>query len=131
MIRREGITLDSGALIAVEKDSRLVAALIRRALERGATITVPAVVVAQVWRKNNPRIAQVLNASEVELLDRAGAKQVGNLLAASRTNDIVDASVVLGAAARGDAIITSDTGDIERLVGALETASAQVRIIAI
>jgi hypothetical protein len=39
-------------------------------------------------------------------------------LAQSRTADVVDAAVVLGAAARGDRIVTSDPEDVERLVAA-------------
>lgn len=45
-----GLTLDSGALIAAEKSSRRVWQLLKAASERGAAVTVPAVVLAQVWR---------------------------------------------------------------------------------
>jgi hypothetical protein len=43
---------------------------------------------------------------------------VGELLAKSRTADVVDAIVVLGAVERGDAILTSDREDIKRLIHA-------------
>jgi predicted kinase len=114
-----GLTLDSGALIAAEKADRRFWALWREALDRGVTVTVPAAVVAQVWRGNFAVIARVLLGCEVEELTEAGAKRVGRLLAASRTADVVDACVVVGAAARQDAIVTSDRRDIERLVGTL------------
>jgi predicted nucleic acid-binding protein len=41
------------------------------------------------------------------------------VLAASRTVDVVDASVADGAVARGDAVVTSDRRDIERLAASL------------
>ncbi|HEX3903600.1 MAG TPA: hypothetical protein VH853_12175 [Polyangia bacterium] len=49
-------------------------------------------------------------------------------LGASRTSDVVDASVVTGAAARRDAIVTSDRRDIERLVSSLKEEVAIVAI---
>ncbi|HEY6478358.1 MAG TPA: twitching motility protein PilT [Polyangia bacterium] len=114
-----GLTLDSGALIAAEKGNRRFWALWKEALDRGVTVTVPAAVVAQVWRGNAVVVARVLLGCEVEDLTEERAKRVGRLLAASRTADVVDASVVAGGVARRDAIVTSDRRDIERLVGIL------------
>jgi predicted nucleic acid-binding protein len=115
-----GLTLDSGALIAAEKGDRRFWALWTEALDRGATVTVPVAVVAQVWRGNSVVIARVLRGCEVEELSEEAAKAIGRLLAASRTSDVVDASVVLGAAGRRDAILTSDPHDIDRLVRGLK-----------
>ncbi|HXT95625.1 MAG TPA: PIN domain-containing protein [Polyangia bacterium] len=114
-----GLTLDSGALIAAEKGARTFWALWKEALARGVTVTVPAAVVAQVWRGNDAVIARVLLGCEVEELTEERAKRVGRLLAASRTVDVVDASVAAGAVARGDAIVTSDRRDLERLAASL------------
>ena len=115
-----GLTLDSGALIAAEKGDRRFWVLWKEALDRGAIVTVPAAVVAQVWRGDSPVIARVLQGCEVEALSEERAKRVGRLLATSRTIDVVDASVVVGAAARRDAVVTSDRRDIDRLVGGLK-----------
>jgi predicted nucleic acid-binding protein len=114
-----GLTLDSGALIAAEKGDRQFWALWKEALDRGATVTVPAAVVAQVWRGNNVVIARVLEGCEVETLTEERAKQVGRLLATTRSSDVVDACVVIGAGARGDAVVTSDRSDIDRLARGL------------
>lgn len=100
----------------------------KEALDRGVTVTVPAAVVAQVWRGNAVVFARVLLGCEVEDLTEEGAKRVGRLLAASRTTDVVDASVVAGAAARRDAIVTSDRRDIDRLVGTLKQKVAIVAV---
>jgi hypothetical protein len=123
-----GLTLDTGALIAAERKTLLFVAYFEAALERGAVITLPAVVLAQAWRGNSPVIARLLPSCRLEVLDETGAKRVGELLAKSRTADIVDAIVVLGAVARGDAILTSDPGDIARLVAATDVDVRVLRL---
>ena len=54
----KGLTLDTGALLALERGDSRVRALLRRALERGLPLSVPAGVVAQAWR-GGPRQARV------------------------------------------------------------------------
>jgi predicted nuclease of predicted toxin-antitoxin system len=76
-------------------------------------------VLAQVWRGNSAIVARMLPACDIEVMDEGVTKRVGTLLVQSRTSDVVDAVVVLGAAARGDSIVTSDAADIDRLVAAL------------
>ena len=117
-LRPSGLTLDAGALIAAEKDSAKLRALVKTAIQRRVAMTVPAPVLAQAWRKNNPKIALLLKACRVTPLDEDRAKAVGNLLADTGGRDIVDAAVVLGALERGDTVVTSDRGDIERLAAA-------------
>jgi hypothetical protein len=121
-----GLTLDAGAIIAYEKHSRGMWALFKAAIDHDATITVPTVVVAQVHRGNSPLLSRMLSACNIETLTLERARRAGSLLAASRTTDIADAVVVAGAAARRDAILTSDRVDIERLIAA---ARADVPIV--
>ena len=113
-----GLTLDSGALIAAEKKSFRFLAIWKERQERRLPVTLPAVVLAQAWRGNSPLIARLIPACRIEMFDERAARLVGELLARSRTTDIVDAVVVLGAIARGDRIATSDADDIRRLVAA-------------
>ena len=54
----KGLTLDTGALLALERGDSRVRALLRRALETGLPLSVPAGVVAQAWR-GGPRQARV------------------------------------------------------------------------
>jgi len=114
-----GLTLDSGALIAFERNDRRVIALIVRTLSHRRTMAVPAGVVAQVWRdgRRQSRLARLLGAGEVEVvpLDDRRAREAGQLCGVKGTTDIVDASVVLCARARGHRILTSDRDDLERL----------------
>jgi len=112
-----GLTVDSGFLIALDHDERGAWAFWFSALNDGVQVTVPAPVVAQVWRgSRNARVAMALNASHVEPLSALDARAVGELLGRSNTADITDACVVLSAGRRSDAIVTSDVGDIRRLV---------------
>ena len=115
-----GLTCNAGALIAVERDDRRAWALHRRALERGLVPTVPAGVLGQEWR-GGPRaqMSRLLKGCRVEPLDEPRARSAGAACAAAGSSDVVDASAVVGAAARADLVVTSDPGDLERLRDAL------------
>ncbi len=114
-----GVTLDTGALIALERGDRRMIALLQGLALRGAPIRVPAGVAGQAWR-GGPRqtvLARFLvtpNVS-VEPLDFPLARACGELCAASGTADIIDASVVLLAREHHDVIVTSDVDDLRRL----------------
>ncbi len=114
-----GLTLDAGALIAFERNDRRVVALLARALHHGWSLVVPAGVVGQVWRdgRRQARLARLLATDEVEIevLDDRRAREAGQLCGARGAADVIDASVVLGARARGHRIVTSDPEDLERL----------------
>jgi hypothetical protein len=114
-----GVTLDAGALIAIEKNDRRVVAALRLALEEQLPITVPAGVVGQVWRDGarQVRLARLLGATavSVEPLDDLRARAAGQLCGATGTKDLIDACVVLSAKARGDSIFTSDVAELRAL----------------
>jgi predicted nucleic acid-binding protein len=114
-----GVTFDAGGLIALDKNDRRVVALLARAAELGARITVPASALAQAVRTpaKQARLARLLRQPTTTIvpLDGPDATQVGLLLAASRTTDIADAHVVICARRRGEPIVTSDPGDLQRL----------------
>ncbi|HUB21796.1 MAG TPA: PIN domain-containing protein [Streptosporangiaceae bacterium] len=111
-----GITLDTGALIALESGSRRMAVLVEEALASRAELAIPAGVVAQAWRggAGQARIARLLRASvtSVVTLDRRQALRVGARCAATGTADVTDVSVALCAKDRGHAVVTSDPADI-------------------
>jgi hypothetical protein len=107
-----GITLDTGALIALESGSARMRALVRTAVDGGVGLAVPAGVLAQAWRASahQARLAQLLRSSVtvVVALDRREALAVGQLCAQTGASDIVDVSVVVCAHERGHSIVTSD-----------------------
>lgn len=111
-----GVTLDAGALIALDRDDRRVIALVARAIACGDRITIPAPALAQAVRRpeRQVRLARLMRhaSADVVPLDRADAVSVGRLLAVSRTSDPVDAHVVICARRAGQRIATSDPDDL-------------------
>ena len=122
-----GAVLDTGALVGFERNDRRVVAIMRRALEHGDALVVPAGVVAQAWRdgRRQARLARLLGSPvcEVEPLADAGARAAGQLLGLTRTADVVDASVVIAARARGLGVVTSDPNDLRRLDPSLDVVA--------
>jgi len=116
-----GLTYDAGALVAGEANRADLWALHRRALRHRLPITVPAVVYAQVWRDGarQANLSRLLTGCVIEAFDENTARAVGRALAVAGTRDVIDAAVVVGAASRGDLIVTSDPNDLARLVEAL------------
>jgi hypothetical protein len=114
-----GVTLDAGALIALDRDDRRVLALLARAREVGARVTVPATVLAQAIRApaKQAQLSRLVRqpSTELAVLDRADATRVGLLLAATRTSDIADAHVVICARRNQQPIVTSDPDDLRAL----------------
>jgi hypothetical protein len=114
-----GVTLDAGALIALERDDRPVLVLLARARETGARITIPATALAQVVRApaRQVRLARLVRqpTTDVVPLGRVDATSVGRLLAASGTADIVDAHVVICARRAVQQVATSDPEDLRLL----------------
>jgi len=114
-----GLTLDSGALIAFERNDRRVVAIIERAFKLGIRLAVPAGVVGETWRagRRQARLARLLGSDviEIEVLDDRRARAAGQLCGVTHTDDVIDASVVLCARSRGHGVLTSDMGDLRRL----------------
>jgi len=113
-----GLTLDAGALIAYERGDARVRELLRVAFDRGLVPTVPAVVVAEVWRggARSARTARLLKACTVEVLDQRLAREAGELLGAVSGAQTADACVAAGVRRRNDAVATSDAGDLRELL---------------
>jgi predicted nucleic acid-binding protein len=114
-----GITLDAGGLIALDRDDRRIIVLLARARETRARVTVPASALAQAIRRpeRQVRLARLIRqpTTDVVALDRVDATNVGRLLAASRTADVVDAHVVVCARRAGEGVVTSDPDDLRAL----------------
>jgi hypothetical protein len=113
------LVLDAGALIAVERTSRDVIALIKRERLAGRAPITHGGIVGQVWcgggRQAN--LARLLPGLDVEALDAGLGRRAGALLARSRSTDVIDAALAL-LARDGDEILTSDPEDMRVLVAA-------------
>ncbi len=115
----EGITLDTGALIALDRGDKRMIALLDQALAQRRTFRIPSGVVSQAWRDGRIQgeLARFLRSHEVEIvpLDEQFARSCGELCGATGTSDVIDASVVILARERRDSIVTSDPDDLRRL----------------
>lgn len=133
-----GVTLDTGALIALEaiatgpsgnRTAYKLATLLARKSSGKSTVplvaTTPAVVVGEWWREQRGPAAKLLDANRIRVEDvtRTMAERAGAVLASIKSANrsereqllLVDAIVVVTAASRGDVIYTSDVDDLERL----------------
>ena len=114
-----GLTYDTAALIAADRDEQRMWAIHRRALERGHAPTVPAAVLVEGWR-GGASTARLLLGCQVEPLDATAARASGSLLGRAPAGpSAVDATVVEGALRRGDAVVSSDPQDLTRLAGGI------------
>ena len=102
-------------------------ALLARAFDTGAVVTVPATALAQAIRRpeRQVRLARFVRnpGTQVVALDRVDAVNVGRLLAASGTADIADAHVVVCARRNAQRVVTSDPDDLRQLDPAIEVVS--------
>jgi predicted nucleic acid-binding protein len=110
----EGLTFDTGALIALERRKQRMSKVLHLARLRKIPITVPSAVVAEWWRGQSGQIALLLRGVTVEPLSELLAKLAGEALASTRTRNAIDAIVVASAAQRGDIVYTSDIEDLTR-----------------
>jgi hypothetical protein len=114
-----GVTMDAGALIAIDRGDRRVLVLLARARETGAAVTVPATALAQAIRRPERQayLARLIRQPSTDVigLDRVDATSTGRLLAASATSDIADAHVVICARRASQSVVTSDPGELRAL----------------
>lgn len=122
------VALDSEAFNALAREDserkRRVRRILRAAQRLGRDVSVPSLVLAELYRgKNHNHLVDACLARERASLDsrdtdRALARIVGGVLAASRAGSemIVDAHVVaLAVEAGGGVIVTGDEVDLTRL----------------
>jgi predicted nucleic acid-binding protein len=114
---RRGLTLDTGALIALEAGRLAMRKVLYAAHAEGLLITVPAGVVAEWWRagRREKERARLLRSVHVEALEKHVAMAAGVALGLVGKATTIDALVMASAALRGDTVYTSDVGDLERL----------------
>jgi len=115
-----GVTYDAGALLGAERSDRRLWALHRRALERGVLPTVPAGVLGQAWCGGpQAQLSRLLAGCTIEDLTDVRSRAAGAACGRAATDDLIDATVVVGAVARGDLVVTSDPDDLAVIATAL------------
>jgi hypothetical protein len=121
--------LDAGALVAIERNDFVVRRQVDEAIRRSVEVVTSAAVVAQVWRNESREalLARLLRGFDIRPLGPAAGRRIGELLAVSRTIDVVDGHVAL-LVRDGDVVLTSDPRDIGQLVSSLDVAASTVKI---
>lgn len=111
-----GVTLDTGALIAAERNDLRFWIWWKWLCSQRIVADVPAPVLAQAWRgARSTRIAAVVAGCRILPMDADGARRSGHLCAMAGSSDVVDAFVVVCAAAQQTDILTSDPQDLHSL----------------
>jgi len=122
------ITLDTGALIAIERRRAKARALLETAYKERLAVTIPAPAWGE-WHAGRPRhgLGGLVEAVAIEPLTASLAEAAGRALATLRLDakHFVDAAVMATAAARGDVVYTSDIDDMSRL----QTCFPAVRLL--
>jgi hypothetical protein len=126
--------LDAGGMLALARGDGVARSVLERARREGYVLVIPTPVLTQVHRGGRDRagVDRVVKAVDALLPTSAEvARRAGELLARSRTADAVDAIVVAEAlAARPSLILTSDAGDVGRLIED-QPGAADLRFIAV
>jgi len=124
---KNGITFDTGALIALERRGQRARKILERAAEEKIRITVPAAVITEWWRGRSDTRERILAAVRIEPLSEDLAKVAGEALAAVKGATPIDAIVMASAAQRGDLVYTTDVSDLAKLAAYFRA----VRVLAI
>lgn len=116
----QGVTYDTGALIAADRNDRRMWALHAGLLAEEVAPTVPTPVLAEAWRGGGRQanLARFLHLCVTEDLSVKQAKAVGVLASKADHDDIVDVTVVEGALRRRDAVVTSNHTHIRKVADA-------------
>jgi hypothetical protein len=111
------LLLDTGALIALERNDRSMWRRLKSALLENEVPITHGGVIGQAWRGTGSRsalLAKTIEGCDVRPLDEDLGKRAGELLARARRSDVIDAALVL-LSVDGDLIATSDPNDLKPL----------------
>jgi hypothetical protein len=114
------IVLDTGALLALERDDRVMWLRLREAVRADVPVLVPVGALAEAWRggPRQARLARAVSDLQASSFDDV-ALAAGELCGKAGTADVIDASVALVAARSAVThVYISDPEDLRRLLHA-------------
>jgi hypothetical protein len=123
------VILDAGAFVAFEKGDARMRARLMAVRRLGLELVTTSPVIGQVWRDGRRQVllARLISATNVEAPTELAARRAGELLARTKTPDVVDALLV-GRVMDGDTVLTSDPGDLETL---LQAAGVRATVVTV
>jgi predicted nucleic acid-binding protein len=110
----QGVTFDTGMLVALERRKQSAWETFRRVRERKARVTIPVAVIGEWWRGRTDLRVAICSAVHVEPMTDTIARLAGEALAKVKRGTTIDAFVMSSAALRGDVVYTGDVEDLER-----------------
>ena len=121
------VVLDSGALVALERNDMPMWSALKLAALESEDVLVPSAALTQSWRGSarQARLSAALKFCVIASFD-AVARAVGELCGRTRTKDIADAQVAIVAAIQGDVLYTSDPRDMRRLIVAFGAGTPSI-----
>lgn len=124
-----GLTLDTGALLALDHPSKalVMQARLDETLGRGGSICIPVGTIAQAWRSSRQvRLARLLKSRDIDIavLTPNVARTIGLICARSGHDDVIDVHVAFCAIERRHAVVTSDPDDMLLIDPALRVIKA-------
>lgn len=128
------LVLDTGALIALDRNDQFAWTALRDAVTADDNIRVPSGAIAQAWRDGARQVLLARALSHCDEIALAGsfARAAGLLCGRASTSDVIDASVALtvaGAAhSENVAVLTSDPDDIRHLLSVLNVEARIVEV---
>jgi predicted nucleic acid-binding protein len=108
-------TLDTGALIGIERRRQRSVAFFRTAIAAGIPLVAPTAAIAEWWRARTDAREEILATVVTEPLDADLARMAGEAMAAIRGSTLADSVVMASAARSGGVVLTSDFDDLTRL----------------
>ena len=116
-------------LIAIDRGERDAKNFVQAALNERASLRTTAPVAAQVMRDGSKqaRLSSFLRSVEVRPFTASDVKDVGRLLRAANTSDVVDAHLTLFAIQKADSIVTGDPADFSALVAHLGRSAPPIK----
>jgi predicted nucleic acid-binding protein len=129
-----GLTFDTGALIALERRQQSMVRVYTTAQQAGVRITVPTVVLAEWWRAGGGKrlrervVASVHVEDLTKRIATLAGEALGVVVGSKPDAGTIDGIVMTSAWLRGDAIYTTDVGDMGSL-RSMVPAFAGVRIL--
>jgi hypothetical protein len=110
------VAYDAGFLIAADRNDRTVWGAHRTRLEAGLIPITTAPVVAQVSRTGRQaQLRQILRGCQIDALTPDQAYEIGALMGRAGTTDVVDAHLMIVAAASLSTVLTTDLDDLRAL----------------
>jgi hypothetical protein len=123
------LVLDAGAFVAFEKGDARLRARLTAARRLGFELVTTSPVIGQVWRDGRRQVllARLISATDIDAPSDAAVRRAGELLAKTRTRDVIDA-LLAGCVKDGDTVLTSDPDDIDALLAATGVRATVVSV---